>query len=135
MKTLTQNEQILFAKELGRLYIPKTWVESRFVDQHIGGWVRTGDIIKIYTHYYQHYVQNIDPTQPAELELWAGGENSIHLVCWYYKSLPHRIGGPARICMNGSTSYFIHGKRYEEEDYWNHPLIIQHKLDQLLLEE
>lgn len=39
----------------------------------------------------------------------------------------HRLDGPAIEYKSGSKGYYIHHINYFEEDYWNHPQVIQHK--------
>lgn len=56
------------------------------------------------------------------------------IVIWAYKGMYHRIGGPAivyiddRLCDN---LYYIHGHQYDKENYWKHPLVVQHKLNEI----
>lgn len=47
----------------------------------------------------------------------------------------HRIDGPAHVWLDGDEvkqSYWIDDQPHTEEQYWNHPLVIQHKLKQIV---
>lgn len=39
------------------------------------------------------------------------------------KFLWHRLDGPALIDKHGMIGFWIDDKQYNEEDYWNHPLV------------
>ena len=48
---------------------------------------------------------------------------------WYENHSRHRIGGPGFISYTkDEKKYFINDKSFTEQDYWNHPLNVQHKL-------
>ena len=42
---------------------------------------------------------------------------------WYQNGKRHRIDGPAIEWCYGSKSYYIKGKFYDENEYWEHPLV------------
>lgn len=45
----------------------------------------------------------------------------------------HRIDGPACINnINGCCEYWINGMQYTEKKYWDHPLMSENKLNQIL---
>jgi len=44
----------------------------------------------------------------------------------------HRLDGPARIWNSGITEYWICGDAFTEKDFWNHPLVIKHKLNKIV---
>jgi len=79
--------------------------------------------------------------------------------CWFKNGKIHREGGPACVWKNidyeqwiqngdfhrldGPASvhivvgiktpvYYIHGKQYDLEDYWRHPLVLKHKLKMIM---
>lgn len=37
---------------------------------------------------------------------------------WYWKGQLHRVGGPAVKELKGKLQFYLHGERYEENDYW-----------------
>lgn len=62
--------------------------------------------------------------------IWADGDEY-----WWCNNLIHRIGGPAGLIETEDEQehqFWIHGFPYEEEDYWNHPLLIEFKLNNII---
>jgi len=43
----------------------------------------------------------------------------------------HRLDGPAFI-QHKNITFSIHGKRFTEENFWNHPLVIKHLMKHLV---
>lgn len=44
----------------------------------------------------------------------------------------HRLDDPARHSdEREDDQFFIHGKRYAEQEYWCHPLVIKHMIDEI----
>lgn len=68
---------------------------------------------------------HIEQRGPAVRHMW-GGE------CWYFEGQQHRLDGPSRTHPIGEKIYYIHGKRFEEVDYWKHPLVVKAKLNKIL---
>jgi len=42
---------------------------------------------------------------------------------------------PAKIWLDKDAKYFIGGIEYTKQEYWNHPLVIKHKLEKILEEK
>ena len=53
---------------------------------------------------------------------------------WYENDKRHRLNGPAVINQNGwqEEEFWIDDTEYEEEDYWQHPLVVKNKLSSIL---
>lgn len=51
---------------------------------------------------------------------------------WVYDGVFHRIGGPATITLDGKQVFYIDGKRLTPEKYWEHPMVLNHKLSNIL---
>lgn len=56
---------------------------------------------------------------------------------WYCNNQKHRVDGPAGIFKNSFKKkdyyeFWIFGKEYREQDYWNHPLVVEYKLKQII---
>lgn len=51
---------------------------------------------------------------------------------WYFYGAKHRLDGPASHYADGTKHYFIQDKKYSEQEYWLHPLVIQNKLEEIL---
>lgn len=53
---------------------------------------------------------------------------------WYQNNLIHRLDGPVMIFAKNSDRnvFYIHNVSYNEEKFWNHPLVIEHKLNKIL---
>lgn len=51
---------------------------------------------------------------------------------WVINDAFHRLDGPAMFSED-EIIYFIQGQRiYNETDYWNHPMVVEYKLNQIL---
>lgn len=53
-------------------------------------------------------------------------------VQWWVNGKLHRLDGPAIKYSNGRADYSINGEFYDKENYWNHPLVIESKLNQII---
>jgi hypothetical protein len=53
---------------------------------------------------------------------WDNGER-----CWLVDGMTHRLDGPAVQWADGSKQWWIENKEYTEEEFNQHPLVIQHK--------
>lgn len=59
-------------------------------------------------------------------------------ISFYYKGLKHRLGGPAQTKGYGvgvieyKETYYINGIQFSVEDYWNHPLVLEHQMNRIL---
>lgn len=53
-------------------------------------------------------------------------------VFWMKKGTLHRIDGPAVIDSCNRKSFYVHGDLLTEEEYWGHPLVVDHKLKRIL---
>jgi len=51
---------------------------------------------------------------------------------WLINNQYHRVDGPAREYYSGVKEWFLFDKEYLEEEYLNHPLIIEYKLNQIM---
>lgn len=59
---------------------------------------------------------------------------------WRRHGLTHRLDGPAAIWSNesyikeyrGMKIYYLHDEQFSEEEYWQHPLVQEHKLRRIL---
>lgn len=55
---------------------------------------------------------------------------------WWVDGIRHRLDGPAVFFTspyNGNNLYYyIDGEPYKEQDYWIHPLVLKHKLDEII---
>lgn len=54
--------------------------------------------------------------------------------CWIIKGkISHRLDGPAVVKLeNGKQYFYINDRRFSENEYWNHPLVIDHKIKTIL---
>lgn len=71
-------------------------------------------------------------TVPVEFEgkCYITFENAF---CWFTIGKKyHRVDGPAVVEGSGTQQWWINGIRCTEEQYWLHPLVIQHKLESVL---
>lgn len=66
----------------------------------------------------------------------SGGPSWIgrHIVMWHCDNDFHRLDGPAIITriLGNSKEFWIHGNNMLEDAYWKHPLVIKHKLSQIV---
>lgn len=53
-------------------------------------------------------------------------------IIWLKKLKFHRLDSPAIQWKNGRNQFFIEDYRLTEENYWNHPIVIKHKLTNIL---
>lgn len=53
-------------------------------------------------------------------------------VFWMKNGNFHRLDGPAIVEYHGIKSYYINHRVMSKENYYSHPLVIQHKLDKIL---
>ena len=53
---------------------------------------------------------------------------------WYKNGKYHRLDGPAEVYADGEQRWWINDESYSEEDYWNHPLVIEYKIKQEITE-
>ena len=54
---------------------------------------------------------------------------------WWFEGARHRLDGPAVVFQGIKGTYcFINGNPIIEEEYWNHPLVIQYKLNAIVLD-
>jgi len=51
---------------------------------------------------------------------------------WCIDGLNHRLDGPAVYSFTEIIAFYIKGKKYLEQEYWNHPLVIEYKLNNIL---
>lgn len=51
---------------------------------------------------------------------------------WYQNHKPHRLCGAAFEYSAGQKIFYINGKLLSEQDYWTHPLVIEHKLNSII---
>lgn len=51
---------------------------------------------------------------------------------WMEKGRLHRIDGPAVIDSCNKKYFYIHGIEYKEENFWNHSLIVDYKLRNII---
>lgn len=53
------------------------------------------------------------------------------MLRWFYNNKAHNICGPFQI-FGLERHYCINDKRLSEEEYWKHPLVLEHKLNKIL---
>lgn len=56
-------------------------------------------------------------------------------ACWWYdhKDNIHRLDGPAIINPKKNIKeYWINGMPYNKQDYWNHPLVLEYRINKIL---
>lgn len=56
---------------------------------------------------------------------------------WWFKDQRHRIDGPAMVWFDDEENkpmekYLIHGQLFSPEDYYKHPLVAKHLLENIL---
>ena len=61
---------------------------------------------------------------------WDDGEK-----WWYFEDKKHRLDGPAVEYSDGRELWFINDDRLSEEEFNNHPLVIEHRFQKALEEE
>lgn len=58
----------------------------------------------------------------------------VHIMRCY----PHRIDGPAVVGFStkhrnwSEKQFWLNNQWYEEQDYWSHPIVLKHKLDEII---
>lgn len=62
----------------------------------------------------------------THIECWLNGVGIIHPHGY------HRLDGPATIYGSGNKGFWINDYYFNEENYWNHPLVIEAKLKMIL---
>mgnify|MGYP000665088281 CR=1 FL=1 len=70
----------------------------------------------------------------AKSEKYSGVGYIVDWVCaifWMENGELHRLDGLAYISKQ-TYGYWIHNKSYSEQQYWNHPLVIKHKLEKIM---
>lgn len=55
-----------------------------------------------------------------------------YLKSWYKNGLAHNLFGPAIQWKNGKKIYAIEGTIHSEKEYFNHPLVIDRFINQIL---
>jgi len=55
-----------------------------------------------------------------------------YLMGWYKNGLGHNLLGPAMLWKNGKKIYAIEGVFLSEKEYFNHPLVIDGFINQIL---
>jgi len=59
--------------------------------------------------------------------------NAGETLIWVFEQGKiHSLVGPSVINYDGCCAFYIHNKNYPETDFWNHPLVIKHKLHSIL---
>lgn len=53
---------------------------------------------------------------------------------WYLNGRRHRIGGPSFYGRGFESRWYVNGLEYDEQEYWNLPQLIHHKLN-IIIEE
>lgn len=55
---------------------------------------------------------------------------------WWFQGRYYRLNGPAVIVkmtdLKNFYDFWIHDVRYDEQEYWQHPLVIQYKFNKIL---
>ena len=51
---------------------------------------------------------------------------------WMKDGMWHRLDGPALSSKDFPNTYWINDKAVSDEDFYNHPLVLKHKLDSIL---
>ena len=54
------------------------------------------------------------------------------IIEWYYYDQLHRLDGPAVLCPSGHKEWAIESFYFSEQDYWNHPKVVEYKLNKIL---
>jgi len=76
-------------------------------------------------HYYKNGVAHRTDGPAIRHNIWNG-------EYWYFEGQLHRLDGPSETGYQDEKIYHIHGKRFEEVDYWKHPLVVEAKLNKIL---
>lgn len=77
----------------------------------------------------------------SKAECWLGKKRKLHRkdgpavisdngdIQWYFNNEQHRLDGPAGIYpFDNTIVFYIFGIKYDETNYWNHPLVLEFKL-------
>jgi len=70
----------------------------------------------------------------AKSEKYSGIGYIVDWVCaifWMKNGELHRLDGVAYVSKQ-TYGYWIHNKSYSEINFWNHPLVIENKLNQII---
>ena len=51
---------------------------------------------------------------------------------WFQRNYIHRLDGPAIEWSDGNKWWYINNERYSQEEFLNHPLVIERKLKSIL---
>lgn len=51
---------------------------------------------------------------------------------WFNNGKYHRLDGPAGVYATGIKEFWIDDQSYSEEQYWKHPLVVKHMMNQIL---
>lgn len=51
---------------------------------------------------------------------------------WFINHKIHRLDGPAILYPTGEKKYFIDSFEYQEENYWNHPKVVENKFNKIM---
>lgn len=61
---------------------------------------------------------------------------SLRRIEWWLEGQYHKLNGPAVILKIHNkpsfNEFWIHDVRYNEQEYWQHPLVVENKLNKIL---
>lgn len=135
---MSEEQEHAFGLMLGKLYIPKKYVEVSPYDQQVkkqkikNGWAREdNDTFARFKHYVNYQLESVDD-KPAIVETYYRDQRMVYLAQWLKQDVLHRIGAPAELGMFDQKSYYLNSFRYDKKEYWDHPELINHKLQNII---
>jgi len=130
------DNEIKFGRLLFATYVPKTYMKYEPSQRNpTNTWVKADcNNFQIYTFYDKYSRIESVNDQPSRIETWCEDNTCVYSVEWTKNYSLHRIGGPAKIFFDKEMMFCIEGESYSEKEYWNNPLVIQHKLNRILEE-
>jgi len=71
-------------------------------------------------------------TEKIMMNTKSGFLYTLKKLYWMFEGDIHKLDGPAVLTDAGSITYSIDHVEYTEEDFWEHPMVLQNKLDKIL---
>lgn len=84
-------------------------------------------IIKIKNDQYWFAVGKIIHREDGPAIIFSNG-----VKYWFNHGKIHRLDGPACTYNSGEKEFWINDQFYSEEQYWKHPLILEHLMNQII---
>lgn len=111
------NDEPSDPKELLALLETSCKVSYQSAHSKYTGWVSYDEYYFYLTYGVHHRIG-----KPASVNKKTGK------LTWIEKGNYHRLNGPS----TEEGYFYIGGIRYSEENFWNHPLVVEYKLEQIL---